>query len=290
MKKKSKKEKVVYNNPEDSVEMTLEIISTVTQLQSFIKKLPKCHTISSRLTATKNLLEIRNNELYQKCIELKGLSYLSSWLKEYKKSVVGGTDLTRDEEFIVINIIDLCERIHLSINDLKTSKIGKSINSLGKALPQDNNVRKHCEEIVSKWREMIDSNEAENEDNNLENIEDINYMNSSSISGNMNSNQFLNNKIQRNSHNSNPFTISSNNINPKTNNINLNTNVNNTSNKINSIKIKTYVKNSIQLNLFFSLLSKLKKCYFYLIKLNLLKLKLILNIKKRRNNIFLLIT
>ena len=164
--KKGKKDKKVYSTPDDSVEMTPELISTVTQLQSFIKKLPKCRTISSRLTATKNLLDIKNNELYQKCIELKGLSYLSNWLKEYKKSVAGGTDLTRDEEFIVINIIYLCERIHLSINDLKTSKIGKNINSLGKALSEGNNVRKHCEEIVAKWREMIEENEDNNEENN----------------------------------------------------------------------------------------------------------------------------
>lgn len=239
--KKEKKDKKSYTTPEDSVEMTPELISTVIQLQSFIKKLPKCHTISSRLNATKNLLDIKSNELYQKCIELKGLSYLSSWLKEYKKSVQGGTDLTRDEEFIVINIIYLCERIHLSINDLKTSKIGKCINSLGKVLPEGCNVKKHCERIVSKWREMIDSNEGGNEDNNEENKEENNNGNV----GNNNINQFLNNKIQRNSHNSNPFT--STNI---KNNINLNTNVNNTSNKINSIKIKTYVK-KIQLICFF---------------------------------------
>ena len=100
--KKGKKDKKSYTTPEDSVEMAPELISTVTQLQSFIKKLPRCHTISSRLTATKNLLDIKNNELYQKCIELKGLSYLSNWLKEYKKSVASGIDLTRDEEFIVI--------------------------------------------------------------------------------------------------------------------------------------------------------------------------------------------
>ena len=251
MKKKSKKEKKdkkMFTTPEDSVEMAQEFITTVTQLQSFIKKLPKCHTISSRLTATKNLLDIKNNELYQKCIELKGLSYLSSWLKEYKKSVAGGTDLTRDEEFIVINIIFLCERIHLSINDLKTSKIGKNINSLGKALPEGSNVKKHCEEIVSKWREMIEENQDNNEDNN-ENNEEYNSQNkqnnfrsggNNGFNGvNNNNSQFINRKIQRNNHNFN-----SSNINTNTNNINLNTNVNNTSNKINSIKIKTYVKNS----------------------------------------------
>ena len=264
--KKSKKDKKVYSTPDDSVEMTPELISTVTQLQSFIKKLPKCRTISSRLTATKNLLDIKNNELYQKCIELKGLSYLSNWLKEYKKSVAGGTDLTRDEEFIVINIIYLCERIHLSINDLKTSKIGKNINSLGKALSEGNNVRKHCEEIVAKWREMIEENEDNNEENNENNniYNSQNQKNNFGVCGNKefdainnNNNQFINKKIQRNNHNSNLFST---NINTNTNNINLNTNVNNTSNKINSIKIKTYVKNSTN---FFFLLSKIKKILFF---------------------------
>ena len=244
--KKEKKEKKLNSIPEDAVEMTLELITTVTQLQSFIKKLPKCYTISSRLNATKNLLEIKNNELYQKCIELKGLSILSKWLKEYKTSVLNGTELTMDEEYIVINIIYLCERIHLSINDLKTSKIGKSINSLGKVLSEDSNVRKHCEEIVAKWREMIDNNEEErdeDEENNENNIySSLNQQNSGiSYNGNNNNdNQFLNIKNKRNSHNSNSFSNSL--INSNSNNINLNTNVNNTSNKINSIKIKPYVK------------------------------------------------
>ena len=256
-KKKEKKDKKIYASPEDSVEMSHELITTVSQLQSFIKKLPKCHTISSRLNATKNLLDIKNNELYQKCIELKGLTILSKWLKDYKNSVKDGNDLTLDEEFIVINIIYLCERIHLSINDLKTSKIGKSINSLGKVLSENSNVRKHCEEIVAKWREMIDNNEEgrdEDEDgeNNENNIYSTTNQQNSEISyngNNNNNNQLLNTKIKRNNHNSNSFNNT--NINPNSNNINLNTNVNNTSNKINSIKIKTYVKNSTKFVFFF---------------------------------------
>ena len=70
MKKKTKKEKKQLSTPDDSIEISPEIITSVPQLKNFIKKLPKCHTISSRLTATKNLLAIKNNELYQKFIEL----------------------------------------------------------------------------------------------------------------------------------------------------------------------------------------------------------------------------
>mgnify|MGYP002624512785 CR=1 FL=1 len=267
MKKKSKKDKKeikINSIPEDSIEMGQEFITTVSQLHSFINKLPKCYTISSRLNATKNLLNIKNNELYQKFIELKGLSILSKWLKEYKVSVQDGTDLTRDEEFIVTNIIYLCDRIHLSINDLKISKIGKSINSLGKVLLESCSVKKHCEDIVAKWRKMIESNEearSESKEDNFQSPQNqqINYDGEANGLGGINNshNQFLNAKTKRNNHNSNSFSNSNNN----SHNNNLNTNVNNTCNKINSIIIKTYVKSSNFL-FFFSLLSKIKKCYF----------------------------
>ena len=252
MKKKTKKEKKQDSNPEESIEISSEFITTVPQLKNFIKKIPKCHTISSRLTATKNLLEIKTKELYQKFIELKGLSILSNWLKEYKKSVASGTDLTLDEECINTNIINLCQRIHLSKNDLKNSKIGKNINSLGKALPEGSDLRKKCEDIITKWKQMLENDEEKEEENNPE-TEQFQINNASegnnNYAGNINNNNFLNNKTRRNNFNTNMLS----NINTNANNINLN--ANNLANKINPLKIKTYVKNST--NFFFSLLSNI---------------------------------
>ena len=278
MKKKTKKEKKQLSTPDDSIEISPEIITSVPQLKNFIKKLPKCHTISSRLTATKNLLAIKNNELYQKFIELKGLSILSNWLKEYKKSVASGTDLTLDEECINTNIIYLCQNIHLSINDLKNSKIGKNINSLGKALPEGSPLRKKCEDIITKWKQMLD-NDDENEEENKGENEQINInegMNNTgdgtnNYTANFNNNNFLNNKTLRNGLNTTMLS----NFNPKANNINLN--ANNIANKINPIIIKTYVKNST--NFFFSLLSKIKKNVIFLIN-KLINLTLISKFEK----------
>ena len=259
MKKKTKKEKKQDSNPEESIEISSEFITTVPQLKNFIKKIPKCHTISSRLTATKNLLEIKTKELYQKFIELKGLSILSNWLKEYKKSVASGTDLTLDEECINTNIINLCQRIHLSKNDLKNSKIGKNINSLGKALPEGSDLRKKCEDIITKWKQMLENDEEKEEENNPQ-PEQFQINNASegtnNYAGNINNNNFLNNKTRRNNFNTNMLS----NINTNANNINLN--ANNLANKINPIKIKTYVKNST--NFFFYLLSKISKNVFSL--------------------------
>ena len=252
MKKKTKKEKKQDSNPEESIEISSEFITTVPQLKNFIKKIPKCHTISSRLTATKNLLEIKTKELYQKFIELKGLSILSNWLKEYKKSVASGTDLTLDEECINTNIINLCQRIHLSKNDLKNSKIGKNINSLGKALPEGSDLRKKCEDIITKWKQMLENDEEKEEENNPQ-PEQFQINNASegtnNYAGNINNNNFLNNKTRRNNFNTNMLS----NINTNATNINLN--ANNLANKINPIKIKTYVKNST--NFFFSLLNNI---------------------------------
>ena len=269
MKKKSKKDKKVFNQ-EESIEMTSEYITSFNQLQEFLKKLPKCHTISSRLAATKNYLEINNNELYNKSIELDGLVILGSWLKEYKKSVGSGTDLTKDEEFIVSNIIYLCEKMHLTKNELISSKIGKNINSLGKVLPEGNQVKTLCNQIIQKWREMIKNNEEENEQ--VENDE-FNQNNSSSqkkthtgTSDNFSNNQIIGLKVRKNNFNSIPFNNS--NIFSNTNNINLNTKFNNTCNKINSIIIKAYVNNST--NFIFLLLSINKKDVFQNLLINLI--------------------
>ena len=249
MKKKTKKEKK-DSNQEESIEISTEFITTVPQLKTFIKKMPKCHTISSRLTATKNLLEINSKELYQKFIEVKGLSILSNWLKEYKKSVASGTDLTLDEECINTNIIQLCQRIHLSKNDLKNSRIGKNINSLGKALPEGSSLRKKCEEIITKWKQMLENDDEKEEENNAE-TEQFKINNiaegTNNYAGSINNNNFLNNKTRRNNLSLNSNMLS--NINTNASNINLN--ANNIANKINPIKIKTYEKNSTNFLFFF---------------------------------------
>lgn len=214
MKKKSKKDNKTNKTakePEEPIEISPMIIQNIPDLQTLVKKLPKSSTISSRLTASQNLLDIKNNDLHKKFIELKGLSILSNWLKEYKKSVSNGINLTRDEEFIVSNIVRLCEKMHLSINDLKTSKIGKNINSLGKALSDESELKKMCEEIVEKWREMINKNEDDNSNDNL-NVNDDNNAN------NTNNKKILNNKTKRN--NFNPTNNNNNNSNSNTNKIN----------------------------------------------------------------------
>lgn len=186
----------------DSIDIKRCIIQTIPELESFLKTIQKLKTTKSRLTASQNLLDMKKNELMDKFIELKGLSILGTWLKEYKSLILSGKNLQREEEFIVLNIIYLCDRMHLSINILKSSKIGKHINSLGKVLKEDLKAKKACEEIVEKWREMINTIEENEEQNNIEKFNDnkINENKSYVLNGNyiVNHNLNVNGKVNGN--------------------------------------------------------------------------------------------
>ena len=66
MKKKSKKDNKTNKTakePEEPIEISPMIIQNIPDLQTLVKKLPKSSTISSRLTASQNLLDIKNNDL-----------------------------------------------------------------------------------------------------------------------------------------------------------------------------------------------------------------------------------
>lgn len=207
-------------------EMLSKKISSLPELQSFIKLLPKCETISSKLAATQNLLDIDITEidLYKQFIELKGLLIFSGWIKEYKNSVQKGTDLTKDEEVIVTNIVTLCDKMNLTISDLKNSKIGKNINSLAKLLSEDKIPKKPCSDIVAKWRFMIDANE-ENEKNEKENNKGSGLVSDEGKGNEMKDNKnILNMKTKRKPNNYCNNTNSKINRNPINNNSNSNSN------------------------------------------------------------------
>lgn len=265
-----KTKKTQRSNSLEPIEITPKLIVSNQELREFLKILPKCLTINSRLQATKNLLDIKNEYLIEKFIQLKGLSILGSWLKEYKVSVKSGTELTRDEEFIVQNIIFLCDRMHLSINVLKESKIGKYINGLGKALGEDKKPKKFCENIVAKWRKMISETEGDGEPNeeikNLNPVENnLNSMNNGFINHEFtDSNQINNFNNNNNVHftenfdnDKKQFLGSKTKRNNNQNNFNNNSINSNSSNKINyPYNSKKYV-NHFQLILF-KILNKVK--------------------------------
>ena len=118
------------------------------------------------LQITKSLLTIKEKSILDQLIPLKVIHTLSKWIHEYKEEKLKGMEIPPDEIKIIIDIVNLCQKVDFKKNDLKNTKIGKNINKLGKALKNDNEAKKYCENIVSKWRKMIDGDDERNEGEN----------------------------------------------------------------------------------------------------------------------------
>ena len=146
---------------------SIDEITNIQSLHSLINSMEKANTMSQRLQITKSLLTITEKSILDQLIPLKVIHTLSKWIHEYKEEKTKGMEIPPDEIKIIIDIVNLCHKIELKINDLRSTKIGKNINKLGKALSSNNPAKKCCEGIVLKWRKMIDEDD-ERIDNNTE--------------------------------------------------------------------------------------------------------------------------
>jgi hypothetical protein len=145
---------------------SIDEITNIQSLHSLINSMEKANTMSQRLQITKSLLTIKEKSILDQLIPLKVIHTLSKWIHEYKEEKLKGMEIPPDEIKIIIDIVNLCQRVDFKKNDLKNTKIGKNINKLGKALKNDNEAKKYCENIVSKWRKMIDGDDERNEGEN----------------------------------------------------------------------------------------------------------------------------
>lgn len=144
----------------------IDQISNLQSLRSLISSMENADTMSQRLHITESLLTITDKSILDQLIPLKVIHSLSKWIHEYKEEKIRGMEIPPDEIKIIIDIVNLCQRVDFKKNDLKNTKIGKNINKLGKALKNDNEAKKYCENIVSKWRKMIDGDDERNEGEN----------------------------------------------------------------------------------------------------------------------------
>lgn len=140
-------------------------ITSLSSLQSLISQMKSSSSFTSRQNHIRSLLSITDSSLFSELIASKGIHILSKWIHDYKDACQGGGDLSKEEENLVIDIIRICDQCYLSISDLKDTKIGKNINKLGKELGPESRAKRECEEIVEKWRRMIDKANDDSNDN-----------------------------------------------------------------------------------------------------------------------------
>lgn len=210
-------------------------ITSLPSLQSLVSQMKSSSSFSSRQNHVQSILTIKDPFLYDELINSKGIHILSKWIHDYKESVQGGGDISSEEEELIMDIIDICERCSLSINDLRDTKIGKNINKLGKLLRNETRAQKACEDIVNKWRKMIDSGNSES---------------------NRYNDNYVGKKTKRDYHNDDEYSnINSNKSNHYSNNSN-NNNDNNNSSRNNLINSNNNNKNKMYVNIFIFLFIK----------------------------------
>ena len=173
---------------------SIDEITNIQSLHSLINSMEKANTMSQRLQITKSLLTITEKSILDQLIPLKVIHTLSKWIHEYKEEKLKGMEIPPDEIKIIIDSVNLCQKVDFKKNDLKNTKIGKNINKLGKALKNDNEAKKYCENIVSKWRKMIDGDDERNEGENeftRKKTKRENYDSNKNLSNNNFSNKYV---------------------------------------------------------------------------------------------------
>jgi hypothetical protein len=86
---------------------------------------------------------------------MQGASILADWISEYRDNIEAEEKVDQRVYEILTNIFDFAERLPISMNDLKNSRLGKKVNKLGKCI-SDKTIKLKCEYVVEKWKRMID--------------------------------------------------------------------------------------------------------------------------------------
>lgn len=159
------------NTPKIPDSINLKNVYTLTTL---MKKEKRLHI---KLAISKLLNKVEDEEVLEKFTELQGTSLIANWISDFKERIEReSNDINFEENHtmneVINNILNLCGRITISVYELKTSRIGKKINKLGKII-KDDVLRKRCKDIVEKWKLTIETKEEK-----LNEIKDrnINYL------------------------------------------------------------------------------------------------------------------
>ena len=142
--------------------MSSQKITTLPSLQALISQMKSSSSLSSRQALVNQLLQMKES-LYPDFVHNKGINILSRWIHGYKENFENGSTLTTEEESLISDIIQICDRCDLTFSDMKNSKIGKNINKLSKAL-KSGKIQIICQDIVSKWKEMCKNHSNNNND------------------------------------------------------------------------------------------------------------------------------
>jgi hypothetical protein len=124
-------------------------------MSNIITQMKRDSKIENRLSMSYSLSKTNDEQSISRFNQMQGASLLADWISEYKDKIESDDKVDPRIYDILTNILDFAERLPISINDLKNSKIGKKVNKLGKCI-SDKTIKLKCEYLVEKWKRMID--------------------------------------------------------------------------------------------------------------------------------------
>ena len=124
-------------------------------MSNIITQMKRDSKIENRLSMSYSLSKTFDEQSISRFNQMQGASLLADWISEYKDKIESEDRIDPRIYDILTNILDFAERLPISINDLKNSKIGKKVNKLGKCI-SDKTIKSKCEYLVEKWKRMIE--------------------------------------------------------------------------------------------------------------------------------------
>jgi len=118
-------------------------------------KLELKHEISITLARTSN------NLVLQRFLEFQGAEILSNWLHQIKEKIqdLPNSAASASQNYlnnILLNLLIFCEKLNISLKDLKFSKIGKEVNKLAKLNLDNKDIHGKCVALVHKWKKIVE--------------------------------------------------------------------------------------------------------------------------------------
>lgn len=104
------------------------------------------------------LSKTKDSIVLQKFLELNGSEILSKWLQDIKDKLSFSSNSNTPDNILnntLLNILKFCEKLQISLFDLKYSKIGKIINKIGKCV-NDREIQSKCLILVNKWKRIVE--------------------------------------------------------------------------------------------------------------------------------------
>lgn len=154
-----------------------QMIKEPKQVAGIISSIKKENTIESRLELSVALINITNQNCLTRFLQLNGTTHLGYWIDDYREQIEYRENVDTKVFDILSNILNFCDKLPISVSDLKFSKIGKKINKLGKCIDNEKKIKSKCEELVARWKKMIENLKDKKKSNDDKNKNDSNYPN-----------------------------------------------------------------------------------------------------------------